>query len=257
MERGLRSARQHDAVPAAGLRPGRRCPLPAARRPRRRRLPPVRRAQDRPRQPDPSRACSPSSSSPSATPATGWSSTPTIPATPASSTEELLPDLEAELPLVAEPHGRALMGASFGAVAVAVGRLPLTRGRTAACSCSRARSPGRDGRCATRRGLAVAAGHRRSSIASVGVAGGGQRAGVRELRRLRVADLREPGPAADAQLDRHGRAVRRDPRRPQLGELARPARRGPALALPGRPEPPSRAARSGWYVAADGARGTR
>jgi enterochelin esterase family protein len=32
-------------------------------------------------------------------------------------TEELVPDLEAELPLLAEPRGRALMGASFGAVA--------------------------------------------------------------------------------------------------------------------------------------------
>ncbi len=32
-------------------------------------------------------------------------------------TEELVPDLERRLPLVARPHGRALMGASFGGVA--------------------------------------------------------------------------------------------------------------------------------------------
>ncbi|MCX7809104.1 MAG: alpha/beta hydrolase-fold protein, partial [Deltaproteobacteria bacterium] len=32
-------------------------------------------------------------------------------------TEELVPELERRLPLIARPHGRALMGASFGAVA--------------------------------------------------------------------------------------------------------------------------------------------
>jgi enterochelin esterase family protein len=63
----------------------------------------------------------------------------------------LVPDLEAELPLVAAPHGRALMGASFGAVAAlsVAHRYPGTYGRLLLQSGSFARS---DGHCATREG---------------------------------------------------------------------------------------------------------
>ena len=66
-------------------------------------------------------------------------------------TEELLPELESELPLLAEPRGRALMGASFGAVAAlsVASRSPGTYGRLLLQSGSFARS---DGRCATRDG---------------------------------------------------------------------------------------------------------
>jgi enterochelin esterase-like enzyme len=64
-------------------------------------------------------------------------------------TDELVPDLEAELPLLTEPGGRALMGASFGAVAslsVAY-RSPGTYGRLLLQSGSFART---DGRCPPR-----------------------------------------------------------------------------------------------------------
>jgi enterochelin esterase family protein len=64
-------------------------------------------------------------------------------------TEELVPDLEAELPLLAEARGRALMGASFGAVAslsVAY-RSPGIYGRLLLQSGSFARM---DGRCPPR-----------------------------------------------------------------------------------------------------------
>jgi enterochelin esterase-like enzyme len=66
-------------------------------------------------------------------------------------TEELVPDLEAELPLLAEPRGRGLMGASFGAVAAlsVAHRSPGTYGRLLLQSGSFARS---DGRCAARSG---------------------------------------------------------------------------------------------------------
>jgi len=54
-------------------------------------------------------------------------------------TAELLPRLEAELPLAGTPQGRCLMGASFGAVAHC--RPPTaTRTATARCCCSQARS---------------------------------------------------------------------------------------------------------------------
>ena len=43
-------------------------------------------------------------------------------------TAELVPRLEAEFPLAAVPSARCLMGASFGAVAAAIDRLPV-RGR--------------------------------------------------------------------------------------------------------------------------------
>jgi enterochelin esterase family protein len=59
-------------------------------------------------------------------------------------TDELVPDLEAELPLLAESRGRALMGASFGAVAslsVAY-RSPGTYGRLLLQSGSFARTDG-------------------------------------------------------------------------------------------------------------------
>ena len=53
------------------------------------------------------------------------------------------------------------------------------------------------------------------------------------LRRVRVADLLQPLARAVPAEERHGRALRRGARRPQLGELARPAARGAFVAVPG------------------------
>jgi hypothetical protein len=61
----------------------------------------------------------------------------------------------------------------------------------------------------------------------------GERARVPELRDVRVAHLREPLARAPAAIDRHGRALRRGARRPQLGELAGPLRGGLAWLFPG------------------------
>ena len=66
----------------------------------------------------------------SSTRATGWSSTPNSAAHARFLTGELLPRLEAELPLVGSASGRCLMGSSFGAVAAlsAAYRAPDTYG---------------------------------------------------------------------------------------------------------------------------------
>ena len=61
----------------------------------------------------------------------------------------------------------------------------------------------------------------------------GRRPAVRQLRRLRAADRPQPLDGADVRVHRHGRPLRRGPRRPQLGELARPAARRAVLRLPG------------------------
>ena len=73
-----------------------------------------------------------------------------------------------------------------------------------------------------------------------------RRARLPLLRRLRVPDLREPVAGADPPVDRHGRALRRVVRRPQLGELARPPAR--------RASPSSSPARSGWSTSRHGQR---
>ena len=48
-------------------------------------------------------------------------------------TKELVPQLESELPLLARPAGRCLMGSSFGGVAALVGRDRVPRASTAPC----------------------------------------------------------------------------------------------------------------------------
>ena len=58
-------------------------------------------------------------------------------------TEELVPYVERASRSTRQPQGRCLMGASFGAVAALLDRVPLSRASRGACSCSRApsRSP--------------------------------------------------------------------------------------------------------------------
>ena len=141
-------------------------------------------------------------------------------------TTELLPQLERELPAGGEPAKRCLVGASFGAVASLSAAVYAPR---------HVRSPAAAVRLVRRRrhrllaapGGAVAAGqavrppvHRRSRAR--------RRARVRDVRRVRVADLREPRARPGAREHRHGRDVRRVARRTQLGELAR-QRSGSAL----------------------------
>src|SRR5439155_2253033 len=65
-----------------------------------------------------------------------------------------------------------------------------------------------------------------------GGAEGGERAGLPQLRRLRIADLRKPLDGAFARGHGHGSPLRGVPRRAQLGELARPPPGRSLLALP-------------------------
>ena len=69
-----------------------------------------------------------------------------------------------------------------------------------------------------------------------GPTGGDVRAGLRQLRCLRVVDLREPRVRSSARRHRHGRPLRRVPRRAQLGLLARHHRPRSALAAAARTE---------------------
>ena len=57
----------------------------------------------------------------------------------------------------------------------------------------------------------------------------GRRADLHDLRDVRAADHAQPVDGHDVPGDRHGGALRRGARRPQLGELARPAARRPDL----------------------------
>ena len=143
-------------------------------------------------------------------------------------TAELVPALENELPLVATPAGRCLIGASFGAVASlsAAWRAPGFFGRLLLQSGSFAGA----GTGCRRRPEPLWRPVRQFVRAYLDRTGRRRRAGLRHVRHLRVADLREPRPRSGARTHGDGGPVRRDPRRPQLGLLARQPRRRPALA---------------------------
>ena len=141
---------------------------------------------------------------------------------------ELPAALGERFPLRDDAGARGLMGASFGAVAVA------------AC---RVASPGTVRPAAARIRLIRLLRHRPSSPLA-GVRSGralrkrvpvGSRAtggtDLRELRDLRIADLREPQPRAAADRARAQRPLRGSAGRAQLGELARPAPGSADLAL--------------------------
>ncbi len=144
--------------------------------------------------------------------------------------DELVPALEQRYPLIARPEARALVGASFGGVAALhaawthpgyFGRLLLQSGSFAFSDIGdHGRPPVFD----------PVAGRVRQRFSRAARPTHGE--GVRQLRHLRVADLREPLAGAAAAVDRHGGALRRGAGRPQLGELARPAARGAVVALP-------------------------
>ena len=178
----------------------RRRPLPAARRPRRRRLPPLRRAEDRARQPHPSapRAAAGRRLQPSRRSPRRVRRRP--PPRPLPRPRSSCRALEAELP--AGGHSRP--GGASWAPASAPSRpfaaATATRAASAACCCSRARSPSPTSAAASGAGRSSQPVEALRRPASSGRPGGRQRAGVRELRHVRVADLREPlaGPAAPA-----------------------------------------------------------
>ncbi len=141
-------------------------------------------------------------------------------------TKELLPHLESELSAGGEPAKRCLVGASFGAVA---------------SLSAAAHAPGTFGRLLLQSGSFAGAGvgcwprpealwrpikrFVHSYLANPSIVA--ERIYV-TLRRVRVADLREPWDRASAREHRDGRDIRRVARRPQLGELAGPARGCPA-----------------------------
>ena len=144
-------------------------------------------------------------------------------------TSELVPALEAAFPLVDDPAGRCLMGASFGAVASlsTAWRAPRQFGRLLFQSGSFAGA----GEGCQRRPEPLWQPVRRFVRAFLAEPIAGRRPGVRELRDVRVADLREPRHRARARADGDERPLRGEPRRSQLGELARQPRPRPALAV--------------------------
>ena len=143
-------------------------------------------------------------------------------------TDELVPRLEAELPLLGTPDGRCLMGASFGAVAslAAARRAPGTYGRLLLQSGSFAGA----GVGCRRRAEPLWRPVRRFVQDYLAEPGGRRREGVRQLRGVRVADLREPGSRAGAEGHGDGGQLRGDARRPQLGVLAGQSRDRASLA---------------------------
>ena len=144
--------------------------------------------------------------------------------------DELVPWLETEFPLVATPGGRGLMGASFGAAAsfAVARRHPGMFGRMLLQSGSFAFSDiGESERGPLFAPIEAMVNAFRADPRTV------QRTGLRQLRHLRVADLREPIARAGAAVDGDGGPLCRGPRRAQLGELARPSPRRPVVAVPG------------------------
>ncbi len=145
-------------------------------------------------------------------------------------TAELLPRLEAELPLARQPSGRCLMGASFGAVASlatayrypeAYGSLLVQSGSFVFTDIGHDHGGGPPFEPVVRfinryRGRPAA----------------DRRPDVHQLRHLRAADRAEPVHGPGVRGRRDGRPLRRGARRAQLGELARPAAGRPVLDLP-------------------------
>jgi len=138
-------------------------------------------------------------------------------------TAELLPRLEAELPLAGTPSGRCLMGSSFGAVASlsTAYRYPEVYG-------SRHRERPR------RRPAVRAGGQVRQPVQGRAAPGG--RPAVRQLRRLRAADRAEPVDDPGVRGRRDDGPLRGGPRRAQLGELAGPAPGRAVVDFSGSPE---------------------
>ena len=149
-------------------------------------------------------------------------------------TQELLPRLETRLPLTGRPSGRCLLGSSFGGVASlsAAVKSPTTYGSLILMSGSFVFTD--IGQRPRRRTGLRPGGQVRQPLP--GEADAGRRPGLRELRRLRTTDHAQPLDGADLRVHRHVRALRRDPGRTQLGELARHASRRPVLGVPRGPE---------------------
>ena len=145
-------------------------------------------------------------------------------------TAELLPRLEAELPLVAAPSGRCLLGASFGAVAslTTAYRYPEVYGSLVLQSGSFVFTD--IGARPRRRATVRAGGPVHEPVPGQAAAGG--RPDVPQLRPVRAADHAEPVHGAGVRERGHGRPLRRDARRAQLGELARPAAGRTVVDLP-------------------------
>ena len=135
-------------------------------------------------------------------------------------TAELLPRLEAELPLAGTPSGRCLMGSSFGAVASLSVGVPAPGGLRVAAAAVRLVRLHRHRQRPRRRAGVRAGGAVRQPVP--GRAAPGRRPDVRQLRRLRAADRAEPVDGPGVRGRRDDRPLRRGPRRAQLGELARP-----------------------------------
>ena len=149
-------------------------------------------------------------------------------------TAELLPRLEAELPLAGTPSGRCLMGSSFGAVASlsTAYRYPEVYGSLLLQSGSFVFTDiGND-----HGGGPVFEPVVRFVQPVPGRAAPGRRPAVRQLRRLRAADRAEPVDGAGVRGRRDDGPLRRGPRRAQLGELAGPAAGRTVVDFPGSTE---------------------
>ena len=164
--------------------------VPAARRPRRRRLPRVRVDEDGARQPDPPPRDRRGRGRASPTRPNACASTPTTSATRASSPRSSCRALEAELPLATTPAGAVPDGRELRRGRVALRPRAAIRVASAACCCSPARSPSPTSARSQRGPLFAPVVEFVNGFRDR--ARGRQRAGVRQLRRVRVADLREP-----------------------------------------------------------------
>ena len=149
-------------------------------------------------------------------------------------TQELVPRLETQLPLMGRPSGRCLLGSSLGGVAslsTAV-RSPTTYGSLILMSGSFVFTDiGND-----HGGGPVFDPVVKFIEPLPGQAHARRREGLRQLWHLRTPDRPQPLDDSHPRVDRHDHPLRRDTRRPQLGELARHPPRRPLLGLPGGPE---------------------
>ena len=158
-------------------------------------------------------------------------------------TRELVPRLEAELPLIGSRAGRCLLGSSFGAVAAlsAAYRAPDVYGNLVLMSGSFVFTDiaGADhgGGPRLRPGRPV-----RQPVP--GASAPGRRPDVRQLRDVRTAHHAEPFDGARVRVRGHDGPVPGDPRRPLLGELARQPPGGAVVGV-------SRSAEAGLRVVAD------
>ena len=137
--------------------------------------------------------------------------------------QELLPALGARWRIAEAPSERVLLGASLGAVASLVDRLPLSRGvRRAGAEVGVVHPRRAEARAPAASGVPP---HRAADAGAPARAGAAGDAGLRLDRRARGARRREPGARELLARTRRRCSVQERVGRPPLAQLARPAAR--------------------------------